>query len=279
MPPILCPVCGGVLRREERRFLCPSGHSFDLARQGYLNLLTVEQKHSLHPGDTRDQVAARRAFLSGGFYRPIADRLCELAREFAPEAGELLDVGCGEGYYSVRAAAALGCGLTGVDIAKDAVRYAAGQYKNAAWLCATAAHLPFPAETFGLVLSLFALAVPGEFARVLRPGGVYIEAVAAPDHLLGLKEIIYPRVRIKEKDPAPRLPGFRLEAVRPLSFPFAVEGGQVQNLLAMTPHYWRISKEGAAALAATQRLEDRASVVFYVYRKDDSHGTGDRIEV
>ena len=72
---------------------------------------------------------------------------------------------------------------------------------------------------------------------------------------------------------------FRLEAVRPLSFPFAVEGGQVQNLLAMTPHYWRISKEGADALAATQRLEDRASVVFYVYRKDDSHGTGDRIEV
>ncbi len=274
MPEILCPVCGETLHRQARQLLCPGGHSFDLARQGYVNLLTVEQKHSLHPGDTREQVAARRAFLSGGFYRPIAETLCGLAREFAPAAGELLDVGCGEGYYSAQVAAALGCGLTGVDIAKDAVRYAAGQYKSAAWLCATAAHLPFPPASFGLVLSLFALAVPGEFARVLRPEGVYIEAVAAPDHLLGLKEIIYPQVQIKEKDSAPRLPGFRLEAVRPLSFSFTAEGQQVQNLLAMTPHYWRISKAGAAALAATPALRDRASVIFYIYRKEPSHGTG-----
>ena len=74
---LLCPVCGQRLRRGEKTWNCDGGHAFDVARQGYVNLLPVTQKHSLHPGDTRQQVVARRAFLDRGFYLPIVRALAE----------------------------------------------------------------------------------------------------------------------------------------------------------------------------------------------------------
>ena len=79
-----CPVCGAPLVLGEKVYACPQGHSFDVARQGYCNLLPVTKKHSKSPGDTKEQVQARRAFLSGGFYRPIADMLCRLAVPLKP---------------------------------------------------------------------------------------------------------------------------------------------------------------------------------------------------
>ena len=91
--------------------------------------------------------------------------------------------------------------------------------------------------------------------------------LAAEDHLLGLKSIIYPELSHKEKDSVPQIPGFRLVESRPVCFTFTVEGEQVQNLLSMTPHVYRISKEGAARLAATEKLTDTASAVLNVFRK------------
>ncbi len=277
MPMILCPVCGEPLIRLEKQYRCPSGHCFDLAKQGYVNLLTVDQKHSLHPGDTKEMVAARRAFLQGGFYAPIAQTVCEAALAFAPHAQALLDVGCGEGYYSAQVANTLHCQLFGLDISKEAVRYAAGQYKNGNWICATAARLPFEADSFDLLLSMFALTIPEEFHRVLQKSGVFLQVLAASDHLRRLKSIIYPTAVQKEKETAPAFPGFSLLESKRLTFSCTVEGAQVQNLLAMTPHFWRISKEGAQRLAETKRLEDRASIILNVYQKEVSYGAGNRI--
>ena len=262
---LLCPICGEVLIKQDKCFRCEKGHSFDIARQGHVNLLPVQHKRSLNPGDTAEQVVSRRAFLDGGFYAPIQRTLCTMAKDHGC-TGPILDIGCGEGYYSTRLAAALDCGLVGLDISKEAVRCAAGRHKNALWLCASAARLPVADGSAGLVASLFALTVPEEFHRVLRPDGAYIQVLAAPDHLLGLKNIIYPALTEKPKDSTPELPGFRLEKSVPVRFSFRVEGQQVQNLLSMTPHVYRISKEGAARLAATAVLEDTASCVINLYR-------------
>ena len=258
-----CPVCGKRLIREDKTYTCIDRHSFDIAKQGYVNLLTVQQKHSLHPGDTREQVLSRREFLEGGFYAPICDELCKLAKQ---EHGPILDVGCGEGYYSSRLARHLNAELTGIDISKEAVRCAAAKYKDAAWLCASAAHLPVADGSVGLLTSLFALTVPEEFRRVLRKDGAFLQVLAAEDHLLGLKSIIYPYLIHKEKFTVPELPGFRLEQSVPLQFTFTVKDAQVQNLLSMTPHVYRISKEGAEALRNTQTLTDTASCVLNLYR-------------
>ena len=260
---LTCPVCGKRLIREDKTYTCADRHTFDIAKQGYVNLLTVQQKHSLHPGDTREQVLSRREFLEGGFYAPICDKLCKLAKQ---EHGPILDVGCGEGYYSSRLARYLHAELTGIDISKEAVRCAAAKYKDAAWLCASAAHLPVADGSVGLLTSLFALTVPEEFRRVLRKDGAFLQVLAAEDHLLGLKSIIYPYLIHKEKFTVPELPGFRLEQSVPLQFTFTVTGAQVQNLLSMTPHVYRISKEGAEALRNTQTLTDTASCVLNLYR-------------
>lgn len=267
---ILCPICGAPLAREPGAWRCLGRHSFDVARQGYVNLLPVTAKHSLHPGDTKEQVASRRRFLDGGHYAPIARAVCTAAKAHCLHAGAILDVGCGEGYYSAQVAEALpGAALVGLDISKDAVRMAAGRYKGHTWLCGTAAHLPFPQGSFDLLLSMFALTLPEEFRRVLKPGGVFLQVVAAEDHLLGLKQVIYPELLHRPKETAAALPGFRLEESQAVRFSFAVEGADIQDLLSMTPHFWRVTREGADRLRALPELRDTASVVVNVYRRTE----------
>ena len=263
---LICPICGEQLHIRDKSCLCPNRHSFDIARQGYVNLLTVQQKHSLNPGDTREQVLSRRTFLEAGYYAPILETLIETARNLGI-TGPILDVGCGEGYYSSRLADALGADLLGLDISKEAVRCAAAKYKNHRWVCATAAHIPVPDGSAKLITSLFALTLPEEFKRILSDDGYYFQVLAAEDHLLGLKSVIYPELKHKQKDTVPELPGFELVKSVPIRFTFTVEGEQVQNLFSMTPHVFRIGKEGAQRLANTQRLTDTASAVLNVYRK------------
>ena len=263
---LLCPVCGSELNREDRRLVCPRNHSFDIARQGHVNLLIVQQKHSLNPGDTREQVLSRREFLEAGCYEPIARALVETARELGI-SGEILDVGCGEGYYSARLADALGAELTGLDISKEAVRCAAAKYKGKQWLCATAAHIPVPDGSADLLTSLFALTIPEEFRRVLKEGGYYFQVLAAEDHLLGLKGIIYDSLIFKEKDTIPELPGFERVKSVPIRFDFTVEGQQIMNLFSMTPHVFRIGRDGAERLRKTEILRDTASCVLNVFRR------------
>lgn len=263
-----CPVCNLPLHKEDRLWRCEKNHSFDVARQGYVNLLTVDKKHARHPGDTKEQVAARKEFLDGGFYAPIAETVKALIAPLSPKA--ILDAGCGEGYYLTKLQEALPqAEFAGIDISKDAVRFAAVRNKNALWLTGTAAALPFPEKSFDCVLSMFALTVEQEFARVLHDQGYYLQVIAGEDHLMGLKKIIYPEILRKEKNLHPEFTGFRLAETKTLEFTFTLDTNkQVQNLLSMTPHFWRISKEGAARLQATETLTDTAQVIFNLYCKE-----------
>lgn len=263
---LLCPICGEELNLTGKQYVCSRNHSFDVARQGYVNLLAVQQKHSLNPGDTREQVLSRREFLEAGFYAPIAEALIAEAKALGI-SGQILDVGCGEGYYSSRLADALEAPLTGLDISKEAVRCAAAKYKGKQWLCATAAHIPVEEGSVSLLTSLFALTLPQEFARVLKEDGFYFQVLAAEDHLLGLKGIIYDQLNFKEKNTVPELPGFELVKSVPIRFSFTVEGQQIQNLFSMTPHVFRIGKEGAERLRKTEILTDTASCVLNIYRR------------
>ena len=262
---LICPICSSPLTRDSQTYRCENRHSFDIARQGYINLLAVQQKHSLNPGDTRQQVLCRREFLESGYYKPILDTLIQTATDLGVE-GPLLDVGCGEGYYASRLAAATGVELMGLDISKEAVRCAAAQYKGPLWVCATAAHLPIEDQSIGMLTSLFALTLPEEFRRVLRNDGLFFQILAAEDHLLGLKSIIYPELKHRPKDSVPELPGFERIRSIPIRFPIHVEGQQIQNLLSMTPHVYRISREGAQQLEKTTVLDDVASCVLNLYR-------------
>lgn len=259
----LCPVCGMPLAMQKPAWQCENGHSFDVARQGYVNLLTVDRKHSLHPGDSQVMVAARREFLNAGHYAPIARTLCRLVQQRAPQAHSILDAGCGEGYYLSQLGAPE---RWGIDISKDAVRAAAARDKSAHWLTATAAHLPFADASFDCVLSMFALTAAEEFSRVLKPGGCFIQVLAGENHLSALKSIIYPTVLHREKTLHPQLPGLRLLHSQTLRFAFTLDSAEmVRKLLYMTPHAWRISRAGAQALEEVSGLCDEAEVIFNVY--------------
>lgn len=263
---VICPLCQAPLEQDSHSWRCPMGHCFDVAKQGYINLLTVQQKHSLHPGDTKEMVLARREFLEEGHYLPIGQLLNKLVRQFRPHAQAVLDVGCGEGYYLSHLSHIPH--RYGIDISKDAVRYAAGRYKDSTWLTATASHLPFAGSSFDCVLSMFALTMEEEFARVLEKDGIFVQVLAGKQHLTALKNIIYPTLIEKEKDLQPSLQGFALLHSETLEFDFTLTScQQVQNLLSMTPHVWRISKEAAQALQQTPCLSDRAQVIFNIYRK------------
>lgn len=265
---LLCPVCSLMLKKSDRLWRCEKNHSFDIARQGYVNLLTVDRKHARHPGDTKEQVAARKEFLDGGFYTPIAKTVAQLLDPLAPKT--VLDAGCGEGYYLTKLQESLPhAEFAGIDISKDAVRFAAVRNKNALWLTGTAAALPFSNNSFDCVLSMFALTVEQEFARVLKDNGHYLQVIAGEDHLMGLKTIIYPEILRKEKNLHPDFAGFRLAETRTLAFSFTIDNNkQVQNLLSMTPHFWRISKDGAQRLRETETLTDTAQIIFNLYEKE-----------
>ena len=127
-----CPVCGGALMPLGTSLRCPQGHSYDMAKEGYVNLLAIQKRHAADPGDGKAMVRARRAFLQAGYYAPFQKALAELCLEYAPECGEthLLDAGCGEGsydrvVYDAFAAQGRPCVLAGFDLSKDAIRLAA----------------------------------------------------------------------------------------------------------------------------------------------------------
>lgn len=120
-----CPLCHAPLSRRDNSYICPLRHQFDLAKEGYVNLLPVQFKRSRDPGDSAEMMQARRAFLDAGHYQPLRDAISDFLSVAAPE--RLLDIGCGEGYYT-HAFAAIAAHCWGLDVSKSAIRAAARRY-------------------------------------------------------------------------------------------------------------------------------------------------------
>ena len=258
---LACPLDGAPLSRSGASLRCASGHSFDIASQGYTHLLPVQQKRSRDPGDSKEMVAARRRFLNGGGYQPIAAAVGRAALADLPPQATLscLDAGCGEGYYLRQLAAAAHAGQTlallGLDISKWAVLSAAKQDKRPNWVVGTNARLPVLSATLDCVLCMFGFPVYAEFARVLKPQGQLLQVDAGPDHLRELREIIYPALKPERSADAPTPPGFIALGSETVRYPLTLEGaGQIADLLTMTPHLYRASAEGRARAAALTEL-------------------------
>ena len=158
----ICPHCRGTLYKEEKRLLCHRGHSFDLSKAGYANLL-VGKGGGVH-GDNKEMIRARKDFLDGGYYLPLRDALVEVLKREVPES--LLDAGCGECFYTEGMASALpSCRIAGVDISKDALAYGAKRMKaRAETAVASVYDLPVAEEAFD-ALTLFFSPFAGEGAK------------------------------------------------------------------------------------------------------------------
>ena len=173
------------LGREERRLLCPRGHSFDVARSGYINLLQPQERRSKHPGDSAAAVAARRRLHDRGVTEPLLHAIAEMM--VAGPRDIVLDAGCGDGFYLGTLARQTGFDAHGVDISTPAVDAAARRYRGCEWIVANADRfLPYADRSFSIVLSITARMNAGEFRRVLRDDGGLLVALPAPEDLVEL---------------------------------------------------------------------------------------------
>ncbi|MFC0337170.1 23S rRNA m(1)G-745 methyltransferase [Kushneria avicenniae] len=257
-----CPLDGAPLSRVDGGWRCPQGHSFDVSRQGHVNLLPVQNKRSRDPGDSKLMIAARRRFLEAGHYQAIAGAVSRRILAHAPERTPLavLDAGCGEGYY-LRALAGVNDGgrelaVLGLDISRWAVQAAAGQDKRMAWVVGSNAALPVPDQSLDVVLCMFGFPTPAEFARVLKPGGLLLEIEAGPDHLRELREIIYPTLKAPRDMSSAPADGFHAggsETVRETCR--LGQRDEIEDLLVMTPHLYRASAEGRERALALEQLD------------------------
>jgi 23S rRNA (guanine745-N1)-methyltransferase len=185
---LLCSVrgCHQRLARDGRRMLCPRGHSFDIARSGYINLLQPQERRARHPGDTTGAVAARRRLHDRGVTAPL---LLAIAEAVAATPGDVvLDAGCGEGFYLGALHRQTGFDAHGVDISIPAVDAAARRYPECQWVVANADRVvPYADRSFSIVLSITGRMNPVEFRRVLRDRGRLLVALPAQDDLIELR--------------------------------------------------------------------------------------------
>jgi 23S rRNA (guanine745-N1)-methyltransferase len=180
LPYLRCPVCEDTVARADARTLrCPRGHSFDVAKQGYVNLTTGRMPHS---GDSAEMIADRSAFLADGHYDFIARALA------GPTEGLVVDAGTGTGWYLAHVLdASPGTTGLGIDVSKPALRRAARAHPRAGAVLADLwRKLPLADGSASLLLNVFAPRNGPEFRRILRPDGRLLVITPAPDHLAEL---------------------------------------------------------------------------------------------
>lgn len=265
-----CPTCGGELERTDKLYQCAKGHSFDLAREGYVNLLSVNRRHSKAPGDDSGMVAARRRFLDGGWYEPLRAELCRQFTLHTPQTPKVLDAGCGEGYYTAalaQRAGERGGALAGVDISKPAVKHAARRCPSSELAVSSVYHLPLARSSVDAVVNCFSPLACEEFYRVLKPGGVFLYVVPGPRHLWELKEILYDDpYENDEKLECYR--GFSYREVVPVEGRFTLTDPQdIQALFHMTPYAWKTPKAGVSRLMGRDQLCVQAQFRIHVLER------------
>ena len=266
MSALRCPVCKNDLLAEQKRYVCANNHAFDIARQGYVNLLLSSQRHSKAPGDSADMIADRHAFLEAGHYQPLRERIIERLAQWQTTTDgvqHILDLGCGEGYYTV-AFAAKNRRVFALDIAKPALALAAKRSREITWCVGTSRALPFHDGSLDIVVNIFCRPHFAESKRALRENGVLLIAGPGPNHLRELREILYETV---QDESAPNMPeDFALEHSETLSYDFALRGASIMQLARMTPHYWRAPQQRRAQLESIEELSLRAEFVLREFR-------------
>lgn len=265
-----CPVCGSEMQKEGKTLRCSSGHCYDYAKSGYVNLL-MSQQGKLH-GDDKSMVRARTAFLSQGYYRPLLDMISSVAMPHLPESLHLFDAGCGEGWYTeefhkILQSKGLNPESVGIDISKDALAAAAKRPFRGEFAVGSLYHIPLNDAWADLIVNIFAPDCSEEFSRILKPGGIYVKAIPLEDHLLELKNAVYDSVYENEVV-IPNYPEFELISNTVLRKKiFLPDNEMVKNLFSMTPYARKTSPEDIAKLEKIETLDTTISFSVLLFKK------------
>jgi len=266
-----CPICQQnlALSYDEKQLICKSNHQFDRAKQGYFNLLPVQNKKSKIPGDSKEMINARETFLAGDFYLPLAKKLSDVIQTLSlSETPTLLDVGCGEGYYSRVVSQHTDSLHYGFDISKPAIQKAARKHKEGYYCVASSEHIPLQSLSVDLAFKVYAPASDNELHRVIKSKGYLISITPAPRHLWQLREFIYDNV--KPHDTVDTVfEGFKKVSSEQFSYDITPDSHNRLNLLQMTPFAWKAGEEATQAIRDVDTLTIELDFIISVYQKID----------
>lgn len=255
---LICPVCGNKLIKNERAYICEKNHSFDMAKEGYVNLLTGKHKAGELIGDNRDMARARRTFLEKGYYDFLAD---ELSKYISQDA-KLLDISCGEGYYTDYMRRKTGADVSGFDISKEMIRLAAKKYKDVNFFVANIAKIPVKSESIDVAVQICAPFSEKEFARILKKEGILLSVVPGKRHLWGLKELLYENPYENNEDNTEYESLKKIDSIT-INTKVTLSGQEeIMSLFAMTPYYYKTSEKDRQKLENTDSLTTELEFVI-----------------
>lgn len=269
---LACPKCHQPLQLKGRSYRCENNHTYDLSKTKYLNLLLNPDKATNNPGDSKESLIARKAFLNQGYYNIISDTLNECVKKYVPEHAQIFDLGCGEGYYTARLKEALGNNHTyyGLDISKEAINMATKYTKDIYWLVGNSKNIPLTDHSMDIISALFTVVNKDELARVIKPGGKIIHVTANnPNHLIEIKHLIYDEVFTKP-DTFIRLPFHVVDSFDLKKTVHINNHEDCLNLLKMTPHYYHIKKDRRYVLDTLEEMDITIDVKFTIYEVQDA---------
>lgn len=262
-----CPVCSETLTNEGRVWRCMNGHSYDAAKEGYVNLLS-SQRSGDNIGDNKEMARSRRDFLNKGYYEPLAQAVADLLYEYSAEGDPVLDICCGEGYYTAYASDRLNRRFFGFDLSKNMVRLAAKRQCAATFFVANIASIPIRDKAVKAAFHLFAPFHASEFHRVLADDGVLFTAFPGAEHLMGLKELLYDTpYQNDEKEPSAE--GFKtIERIWVESEITLNSREDIAALFQMTPYYYHTPSKGMDRLSSCGCLTTPIDFVIAVMKKE-----------
>lgn len=266
-----CPSCHNRLQTATaegaKSYRCSNNHNFDMAKEGYLNLLLAQHKRSRNPGDSDDMIRSRQRFLNGGYYQTLADAIVKQVG-IGPDNQRVLDMGCGEGYYMDQLRQGSDTlQLTGIDISKTAVRLAAKRKMNAQLAVDSAFSMPLHSDSIDCAISIFSPVSAKDTARVLVPGGSLIMVGPGEQHLSGLTAHIYSdRVPHQGNNLDDSLGDFSLQETLEIKDSITITGPDILDLLKMTPYYWHARAEQQALVANLKTLETVIHFMIKIYK-------------
>lgn len=261
----ICPVCREKLIVSGKSYVCPKNHVFDIAKSGYVNLLTA--KNGAVHGDNKFMLHARRDFLEKGYYKSLCNAVCRTVAEYAEINSILLDAGCGEGYYTSAVKSGIRVEMYGIDISKDAVEMASKRKSGVNFAVASVFNIPVQSESCDILLTMFAPYCKDEYARVLKNDGYMIMVIPSENHLWELKKAVYDKPYKNSVKPY-ELDGFRHISTEKVHFNMRIDNSaDIQSLFSMTPYYYKTGKSEQERLNALEILETQADFEVLVYQK------------
>lgn len=268
MTNIICPVCSNVLTKQDRCYKCENRHSFDEAKEGYVNLLTGSKSGAL-TGDSKDMAKSRRDFLSKGYFSPLADEIIRIIGEKSKQNPFICDICCGEGWYSDYIKSRTDCTMTGFDISREMVKLAAKRKNGVSYFVGNLAKIPIKSESVDIAFHLFAPFHEKEFRRILKNDGIIITAVAGENHLFEMKEVLYDTPYKNDEKP-PETENLTIKEKRKVTAKIHLESKEdIDALFRMTPYYYHTSEADKKKLAEFQKLDVTIDFAIFIYEKTE----------